>query len=151
MSKKFNINILIFIFIVFFIFSSILLIKNLNNPEMVIKNHIKYKNAHNIEELSSTITNPLSTNYIEYLDNIESTNLINLKLNTDEKLYNIYINSGKGSLRKNLSRDTVKIYTVNYYIKYKDDTKSIEGTGEHSHNYILIKENGKWLIDDIGD
>ncbi|MBS5938603.1 DUF4829 domain-containing protein [Clostridium sartagoforme] len=149
MNKKLKIIIIFFIFI---ILGGVIFIKSFNTPEKVIKNHIKYKNTHNIKKLSSTITDEISDNYIEYVDNIETIKLINMELQVDSNFYNIYINGGKGRLRKDLSRDDIKIYTVNYYIKYKDDNKSVKGSGKHSTNYILIKEksSNKWIIDDMG-
>ncbi|VYU55348.1 DUF4829 domain-containing protein [Clostridium tertium] len=146
MNKKLKIIIIsvVFILSIFFIF-----IKSSNTPEKVIKNYIKYKDMHNIDKLSSTVTYEMPDYYI---DNIETMKLINLELITDEVLYNAYMHDGKGSLRKDLSRDDVRIYTVDYYIKYKDDNKSVEDSGEHNKHYTLIKEKGtnKWIIDSIG-
>ena len=141
-----------FILAVFLILGNTLFVITFNTPERVIENHIKYRNNNDISKLSRTITDEIDDNYLESIDNTEAMRLISMKLHTEENYYNIYLNSGKGSIRKDLSRDDVKIYTVDYYIKYKDDNKSVEDSGEHSKIYTLIKEKdtNKWVIDEIG-
>ena len=152
MSKKLRSLMIFFILAILFILCSALFIKTFNTTERVIENHIKYTDMHNIKKLSRTITDEIDNNYLKYIDNIETMRLISMELHTEDNYYNIYLNGGKGSLRKDLSRDDVKIYTVDYYIKYKDDNKSVEGSGEHSKIYTLIKEEdtNRWIIDEIG-
>ncbi|MDB1924355.1 DUF4829 domain-containing protein [Clostridium tertium] len=79
--------------------------------------------------------------------------LIYMELVNDESIYNVYMHSGKGSLRNDLSRDDIRIYNVKYYIKYKDDNKTVSGSGEYTKKYFLIKESntGKWKIYNIGE
>lgn len=147
MNKKLSIIIVSIIFIlgVLFIF-----MKSTNTPEKVIKNHIKYINQHNIDKLSNTVTYKLSDYMIENIDTME---LISLELVNDEYTYDTYIRSGGGRIIDNLSINDVKIYKVKYYIKYKDDSKSVTGSGEFIRNYYLIKDNntGLWRINDLGE
>lgn len=125
-----------------------------NKPEMVIKNCIKYEDRQNINKLTSCFSDNyrLSDESIESIKNVANMKLIDLKLVNNESIYNAYIHNGRGTLIDNLSRDDVRIYNVKYYIKYKDDTKSVDGSGEYSKMYFLIKESNtqKWKIDDIG-
>lgn len=147
MNKKLSIIIVSIIFILGILF---VFMKSINTPEKVIKNHIKYINEHNIDKLSNTVTYELSDYMIENIDTME---LISLELVNDESAYDTYIRSGGGQIIDNLSINNVKIYKVKYYIKYKDDTKSVTGSGEFIRNYYLIKDKdtGLWKINDLGE
>lgn len=151
MNKKLKIIIISIVFILSILF---IFIRSNNAPERVIKNCIKYEDMQNIDKLTSCFTYNyrLSDDGIEIIKNVESMKLIDIELVNDESIYNIYMHSGRGTLRNDLSRNDIKIYNVKYYIKYKDDNKSVDGSGEYVKMYFLIKESdtGKWKIDDIG-
>lgn len=152
MNKKLRIIIIsaVFILSIFFIF-----IRTLNTPERVIKNYITYMDTENISKLNSCVTYNyrFSDEALETIRIIESMKLLDIEVVNDESIYNAYMHSGSGSLYDDLPRNDIKIYKVKYDIKYKDDNKSVTGSGEYTKKYILIKESdtGKWKIDDIGE
>ena len=73
------------------------------------------------------------------LDNIEYVKLLNVKELKDSNIEKGYLTNGRG---KNLKPAEIKVYVVEYDIKFKDVTKSVEGTnGKISENFILIKQD----------
>ncbi|MBD7915210.1 DUF4829 domain-containing protein [Clostridium sp. Sa3CUN1] len=153
MNKKLKIILISIVFIlsVFFIF-----IKTINSPERTIKNYIESIDTHNIDRLNKCVTydNRLGAEGIDTIKNaIESMKLINVELVNDESIYSSYIQGKSKSFKDELPRDDIKIYKVKYYIKYKDDNKSVKDSGEYTQTYYLIKESysKKWKINDIGD
>ncbi|WP_291653327.1 hypothetical protein [Clostridium sp.] len=56
-----------------------------------------------------------------------SMKLVDIELINDESIYNVYMHSG--SFKDDFPRNDFKIYNVKYYIKYKDDNKSVKDSG----------------------
>ncbi|SFD31972.1 DUF4829 domain-containing protein [Clostridium uliginosum] len=123
----------------------------IKSPEDVIKDSFKYENEHNKEKLLNYYTTRYE-NINFRLDNLESIELNSLDLITDEEIYYSYFTSGLG-LFNSVKRENVKKYTVNYNIKYKDQSKEPADSGSYDKIYTLIKENnlGDWKIDGIGE
>lgn len=55
--------------------------------------------------------------------------LVDIELINYESIYNVYMHSGSGSFKDDFPRNDFKIYNVKYYIKYKDDNKSVKDSG----------------------
>lgn len=148
MNKKLKLSLIVFVIILGCIFIGL---RIYNAPKVIIKNSIKYENSHDIDSLEKCYTTRLGVPY-NTVENIKSKKIISISLVTDQLLYDFYFNN---SIEKdsNLTRDRVKIYSVNYKVEYEDDNKSPEDSGEYRKNYIVIKDSitGSWKIDDIGE
>lgn len=148
MKKKLKLSLIVLVVISGGIF---IWLKIYNAPEAIIKNSIKYENSHDIDSLKKCYTSRLGVPY-NTVENIKSKKIISISLVTEQSLYDFYINN---SIEKygDLTKDRVKIYSVNYKVEYEDDNKSPEDSGEYRKNYIVIKDSmtGSWKIDDIGE
>ncbi|MGL4571068.1 MAG: DUF4829 domain-containing protein [Clostridium sp.] len=126
-------------------------IKSDPNAEDLIKNVFKYKNERNLDLVKSCY-NERSQNNNFNLDNIETVELLDIKLSEDKSAYKSYL---KNPVLKEFptSIDELLIYEVKYNIKFKDDSIEPIGSGTDIKHYYLIKyrNSGKWLINDVGD
>ncbi|MEG2739683.1 DUF4829 domain-containing protein [Clostridium sp.] len=126
-------------------------IKSDPTAEDVIKNVFKYKNERNLDLVKSCY-NTRSQNNNFNLDNIETVELIDIKLSEDKSAYKSYL---KNPVIKEFpaSIDELLIYEVKYNIKFKDDSLEPINSGTDIKHYYLIKDkiSGNWLINDVGD
>lgn len=62
-----------------------------------------------------------------------------------------YIRNGRGSIN-NTTSENLKVYNVDYEVKYKRDGIVPQDSGTYEWWYFLIRENknSPWLIDDFG-
>ena len=117
-------------------------------PEQTIKNYFIAYNDKNLPNLKSTLSEHFY-NGDWHLNNIEYVKLLNLKELKDSNIEKGYLTNGRG---KELKPAEVKVYEVEYDIKFKDVKKSVEGlNGKISKNFILIKQtkDSPWIISDM--
>lgn len=141
------------IFLIIFILFGLILklnIDRIQSAETVILNSFKYENDHNLAKLKECYTSRY--NKVNFrLDNIASTEVLEIKLLEDQRYYKFYLEYGRGRIN-NVDRKNIKAYKVKYYVEYKDQTIEPRDSGEYEQAYYLIKENnkGNWKIDSIG-
>lgn len=139
---------------VFFIVSIIIIFIGLcvfkyKMPENTIKKSFDYTNNKNLEKLLDCYTDRNKDSDFR-LYNIKKVSLKKIELIKDEEMYNQYFSSGLGSIN-NISRNNIKIFNVDYHIEYNDENIEPQDSGDDSKYYNLIKENGSWKIDTIGN
>lgn len=81
------------------------------------------------------------------LDNLDSIKIVNI----NEGIRNDYLRNGRGSIN-NTTSENLKVYKVDYEVKYKRDGIEPHVSGTYEWWYFLIRENenSPWLIDDFG-
>lgn len=125
---------------------------SLSDPKKVVENYYKYKNEKNKEGLLKTITKGYqSHNSSLGLDVIEYIKLININEETDTTFRKGYLgNSGK--VHGIDKEENVKVYRVEYDIKYKEGAIVAEESGKHTWWLFVVRKDkdSAWLIDEIG-
>lgn len=119
--------------------------------ENVIKNSFKYRNEHDLDKTLELYIDRYKDSDFR-LDNLESIEIIELKLLTDKSQYRQYINNIILN-ESDLKIKAIKIYEVKYYVEYKDETLEPNDSGEIMKQYCLIKlqDSDKWLIHGVGN
>lgn len=123
-----------------------------NSPQVVVENYFKYYNEKNKDGVISTLTGwHDAPNVVWDFDNLESIRILNIEEEKNEDILNGYLMDGRGSVN-GASKENVKIYKVNYEVKYKTDGVGPQASGTYEWWYFLIREdeNSPWLIDDMG-
>ncbi|MGL4571311.1 MAG: DUF4829 domain-containing protein [Clostridium sp.] len=118
-------------------------------PEEIIRKSFKYTNNKNLEKLKEYHTEGYKNTDFR-LFNINNIKVTKINLITDNERYNGYFSCGNGR-EKNLDKDDIKIFNVEYHIEYYDEKLEPQDSGDTQIHYTLIKEKGKWKIDGIGD
>ncbi|RDY23211.1 DUF4829 domain-containing protein [Romboutsia maritimum] len=123
-----------------------------NNPEKVIENYFKFQNNHDIDKLSDCyLKQPYNGSYKlskEELNNIENTKVIKIELLKNENTYkgdlDIYNQLNPNNL---IEKEDIKIYSVSYYIRFKDDSNTPIKNGEDQVFFTIVKDkNSDWKI-----
>lgn len=122
--------------------------KNSMSPEQVLKEHFKLLNEKKVNKLEQTVTKR-HEGTLWGTENLEYIKIISIEEDTTEATKSGYLDYGAGAKKKPTD---LKIFKVKYEVKYKDDQKGPQPSGEYEWNYFLIKENkdSPWLIDDWG-
>lgn len=130
---------------------SIFLMGCSNSNQTVIKNHFKYVKEKNLGKILTTLTERNSNAYWDF-DNLESIKLINIEEEKNEKFKQSYLLYGEGKTNGTTEKN-LKVYKVNYEIKYKNDTLQPQTSGIYDWWYLVIRkdENSPWLIDEVTD
>ena len=121
---------------------------NLVQAENVVKEHFKWWNEKNENKLKSTMTKDNSDISWE-LENVDYVKLISVREDLSSNVKKGYMENGNG---KYIKPNDVKVFTVQYEIKLKDNNKGPLSSGKHNQYYVVIKQNknSSWLIDEIG-
>lgn len=123
-----------------------------DSPKKVIENYFKYKNEKNKDKLLTTLTDKYnSPNVFWGFENLDSTKIISVEEEKDEKLKESYLVNGSGRVN-GATKNNIKIYKVKYDVKYKKDGVGPQDSGTYDWWFFLIREdeNSQWLIDDMG-
>jgi len=123
-----------------------------DSAQAVVENYFKYENEKNKDKLLTTLTEHFNApNVVWGFDNLESTKIINIEEEMDEKVKEGYLHNGRGSIN-GTTENNLKVYKVKYEVKYKNDEVSPQNSGIYDWWYFVIRkdENSPWLIDDMG-
>ncbi|WP_150844679.1 MULTISPECIES: DUF4829 domain-containing protein [unclassified Clostridium] len=123
-----------------------------DSAQTVVENYFKYENEKNKDKLLTTLTEHFNApNVVWGFDNLESTKIINIEEEMDEKVKEGYLHNGRGSIN-GTTENNLKVYKVKYKVKYKNDEASPQNSGIYDWWYFVIRkdENSPWLIDDMG-
>ncbi len=123
-------------------------------PNQVIENHFKYINADNKEGLFTTVTDWQKAPNVDWGFNKHKYKYIEINSISEDvrpSQKEGYIKYGRGEIN-GTTEENLKVYTVNYTIKYKFDLTGLLGE-KISTSYFLIRKdnNSPWLIDDMGE
>lgn len=116
--------------------------------EQVVREHFHWRNAKNVSRVEETLTQTRRGIMWDF-DKLEYLTLLSIEEDQSEIMKNGYMTSGRGSL---LKPSAVKVFKVEYEVKYKGGYGSGQESGRYTWYYILIKEkeDSSWLIDDWG-
>ncbi|WP_229982000.1 DUF4829 domain-containing protein [Clostridium aromativorans] len=119
-------------------------------PEQVIKNYFGYYNEKNVKGVNSTHTEWLRGPSLD--ENLKSIKLNSIVEDTSPSEKEGYMKYGRGIIN-GAKAENVKIYKVNYTVKYKKDGIGPEDSGTYEKWIILVRKdkNSPWLIDDGGE
>jgi len=123
-----------------------------DSAKTVVENYFKYENEKNKEKLLTTLTDRYnSPNVFWEFENLDSTKIISIEEEKDEKLKENYLVSGSGRVN-GATKNNIKIYKVKFEVNYKKDGVGPIDSGIYDSRYFLIRkdENSSWLIDDMG-
>lgn len=123
-----------------------------DSAQTVVENYFKYENEKNKDKLLTTLTEHFNApNVVWGFDNLESTKIINIEEEMDEKVKEGYLHNGRGSIN-GITENNLKVYKVKYEVQYKNDGASPQNSGIYDWWYFVIRkdENSPWLIDDMG-
>lgn len=154
---KFIITILIFVIILFFVifiyksskYNRYYTYYDLLSSKQTVENSFKYKNSKEEKKLYSLYSDDLANAIKNGLDNIKKININDVSYIQDDHLYSGYLGSGLGSINNTQRKDLI-IYEVSYEVEYYDDSTEPLENGNQISTYFLVKNNGKWIITDIG-
>ncbi|KAB1438026.1 DUF4829 domain-containing protein [Candidatus Galacturonibacter soehngenii] len=154
---KFIITILIFVIILFFVifiyksskYNRYYTYYDLLSSKQTVENSFKYKNSKEEKKLYSLYSDDLANAIKNGLDNIKKININDVSFIQDDHLYSGYLGSGLGSINNTQRKDLI-IYEVSYEVEYYDDSTEPLENGNQISTYFLVKNNGKWIITDIG-
>jgi hypothetical protein len=118
-------------------------------PEQVIGNYFGYCNEKNVKGVNSTHTEWLRGPSLD--ENLKSIKLNSISEDTRESQKEGYMKYGRGTIN-GAKAENIKIYKVNYTVKYKKNGVGAEDSGTYEKWIILVRKdkNSSWLIDDIG-
>ncbi len=122
-------------------------------PQQVIENYFKYLNEKNKEALLTTVTEHFkSPNVVWGLENLEYTKINSISKSVNSLDKDTYMKAGHGSTNS-VKEENVKIYNVNYTVKYKTEEFPSHPSGNYIIKFIVIRKdmNSPWLIDDLGE
>jgi hypothetical protein len=74
------------------------------------------------------------------LDNLVSIKIVNINEELNEGIRNYYLRNGRGSINNTIS-ENLKVYKVDYEVKYKHDGIGPQDSGIYEWWYFLIREN----------
>ncbi|GAA0084901.1 DUF4829 domain-containing protein [Clostridium sp. CTA-7] len=123
-----------------------------DSAKTVVENYFKYKNEKNKDNLLTTLTERFNApNVVWGFENLDSTKIISIEEEKNEKIKEGYLNNGMGKIN-GTTENNLKIYKVRYEVKYKKDGVGPQDSGIYDWWYFLIRkdENSPWLIDDMG-
>ncbi len=122
-----------------------------HTPESVIEQYFIALDRKDIDRMQALLPyeryNAQSLHHT--IQNIEKIKLISVDESKASFTKNDYLTSIKGSISDSAE---VKIYWVEYEVKYLDAAKAAQESGKHAWNFVLIKETASspWLIYDQG-
>lgn len=125
---------------------------SLKDSKSVVENHFIYQNEKNKDKLLTTLTNHYKQGNTDWeLDNLGSIKIVNINEELNEGIRNNYLRNVRGSIN-NITSKNLKVYKVDYEVKYKRDGIGPQDSGTYEWWYFLIRENenSPWLIDDFG-
>lgn len=125
---------------------------SLEDSKSVVENHFIYQNEKNKDKLLTTLTNHYKQGNTDWeLDNLGSIKIVNINEELNEGIRNNYLRNVRGSIN-NITSKNLKVYKVDYEVKYKRDGIGPQDSGTYEWWYFLIRENenSPWLIDDFG-
>ncbi|HBL05457.1 MULTISPECIES: DUF4829 domain-containing protein [unclassified Clostridium] len=123
-----------------------------DSAQTVVENYFKYENEKNKDKLLTTLTEHFNApNVVWGFDNLDSTKIISIEEEMNEKVKEGYLHNGRGSTN-GTTENNLKVYKVKYEVKYKNDGASPQNSGIYDWWYFVIRkdENSPWLIDDMG-
>jgi len=123
-----------------------------DDSKSVVENHFIYENEKNKDKLLTTLTNHYKQGNTDWgFDNLDSIKIVNINEELNEGIRDSYLRDGRGSIN-NTTPENLKVYKVDYEIKYKRDGIGPQDSGTYEWWYFLIREdeNSPWLIDDFG-
>lgn len=123
-----------------------------DSAKTVVENYFKYKNEKNKDNLLTTLTERFNApNVVWGFENLDSTKIISIEEEKNEKIKEGYLNNGMGKIN-GTTENNLKIYKVRYEVKYKKDGVGPQDSRIYDWWYFLIRkdENSPWLIDDMG-
>jgi hypothetical protein len=123
-----------------------------DSAQTVVEKFFQYKNENNKDKLLTTLTEHWNApNVVWGFENLESIKIINIEEEKDEKVKKGYLNNGRGSINET-SENNLKVYNVEYDVKYKKDGVGPQDSGLYGWWFFVIRkdENSPWLIDDMG-
>ncbi|MBS6501262.1 MAG: DUF4829 domain-containing protein [Clostridium sp.] len=123
-----------------------------DSAKTVLENHFKYKNEKNNENLLTTLTERFNDpNVFWGFENLDSTKIISIEEENNEKLKEGYLINGRGKIN-GATKNNLKIYKVKFEVNYKKDGVGPRDSGIYDYWYFLIRkdETSPWLIDDMG-
>jgi hypothetical protein len=127
--------------------------QRLLQPKQVVENYFKYLNEKNKKALFTTITEWQKAPNVEWgFDVREYIKLISVKEETNPVFKEGYLSNGRGSIN-GVKKENVKIYKIEYNVKYKKGAVVAEESGTQQKWCTLIRKdkNSPWLIDEIGE
>lgn len=125
--------------------------KQLLQPEQVIKSYYKYKNDKNKQGMLTTLTKGHDApNVVWGFEDLEYIKIINIKEETDFNIKEDYL-SNKGRVNA-VKKENLKVYRVEYDVKYKKGAVVPEENGRNMCWYFVIRKDKEspWLIDEMG-
>lgn len=123
-----------------------------DSAKNVVENFFKYENEKNKDKLLTTLTERYnSPNVVWGFENLDIIKILNIAEEEDEKYKERYFINGRGSVN-GVAKNNLKIYKVEYEVKFIKDGVGPKDSGIYEHWYFLIRkdENSPWLIDDMG-
>lgn len=124
---------------------------NSTEPKQVVENYYKYKNEKNKQGMLKTLTEGHDRpNVVWGFESLEYIRIVNINEETDPTFKKGYL-SNKGSINR-VKEENVKVYKVEYEVKYKQGAVVAEENGKHIWWYYLIRKDkdSPWLIDEMG-
>jgi hypothetical protein len=123
-----------------------------NSPKQVVKNYFKYKNEKNKNDIEKLLTkDSLGPNHTWGFEDLEYIKLININEETNPTFKDGYLSNGRGSIN-GVKKENVKVYKVDYNVKYKEGAVTAEKNGKNTSWFFVIRKdkNSPWLIDGQG-
>jgi len=123
-----------------------------DDSKSVVENHFIHENEKNKDKLLTTLTNHYKQDNTDWgFDNLDSIKIVNINEELNEGIRDGYLRDGRGSIN-NTAPENLKVYKVDYEVKYKRDGIGPQDSGTYEWLYFLIREdkNSPWLIDDFG-
>ncbi|OAA88570.1 DUF4829 domain-containing protein [Clostridium ljungdahlii] len=126
--------------------------QQLLQPKQVVENYFKYLNEKNKKALFTTITEWQKAPNVEWgFDVREYIKLISVNEETNPVFKEGYLSNGRGSIN-GVKKENVKVYKVDYDVKYKEDAITAEDNGKNTSWFFVVRKdkNSPWLIDSQG-
>lgn len=121
-------------------------------PQEVVENYFKYMNVKNKEKLLENLTEEYkAANMVWGFENLDYIKILNLEEETDPTQKNGYLTNGKGKYN-GTKEENLKVFRVNYEVKYKDDNVGPQPSGKYIWWFFVIRENSSspWIISEFG-
>jgi hypothetical protein len=117
-------------------------------PEQVIQEHFKWKNEKDVEKTEKMLIEGRK-GIVWMFENLEYIKIISIREEKTDFWIKRQIRWAKSN---GLKLDNVKIYSVEFDVKYINDEVSISKSGKDRWHYYLIRKdkNSPWLIADWG-
>ncbi|OBR94240.1 MULTISPECIES: DUF4829 domain-containing protein [Clostridium] len=126
--------------------------QRLLQPKQVVESYFKYLNEKNKKALFTTITEWQKAPNVEWgFDIREYIKLISVNEETNPVFKEGYLSNGRGSIN-GVKKENVKVYKVDYDVKYKEDAITAEDNGKNTSWFFVVRKdkNSPWLIDSQG-